>query len=154
MSDKCPKKVHPYAHYILYAKGHYEQFEVDGTVWGDLYKIQADYCGVQEEYISKNDVFLCLVNATEQIIDPINLLEFLSEINPENVWKTWPNRVSRIIDIEYDFLTAVVGKCLSLLRFIRVIDEDGNSVIELGEANPNILTTKKFEKEDDCGHKI
>jgi hypothetical protein len=143
-----PEKIHQYAHYILYAKGHYERFQVDGTVWGDLKKIQAAYCGVEEEYISKNDISHCLINATEQVVDSINLLDFLSEINPDNVWKTWPDRVSHIKDIEYDFLTAVIGKCLSLLRFIRVIDEDGNSVIELGKADVNILEPKNSEKKE------
>jgi hypothetical protein len=139
-----PEKIHQYAHYILYAKGHYKRFQIDGTVWGDLKKIQSDYCGVEEEYITKNDILICLINATEQVVKPINLLEFLSEINPENVWKTWPNHVSHIKDIEYDFSTAVVGKCLSLLRFIRVIDENENSVIELGKPNFDILGSNKF----------
>jgi len=146
MSKEIP--IHQYAQFILYAKGHYEQFRVDGTVWGDLRRIQANYCGIDEQFISNGDIVLLIVNAVEHTIQPIRLLEFLSEIDPKNVWKTWPNRVTNIVDIEYDFRTAVVGKCLSLLRFITVLDKDGKQIIKLGEADARILKPKKEKNND------
>lgn len=136
------KKNH-YSHFILYAKGHYKGFEIDGTVWGDLRRINANYCGVDEKHISNTDILYVLIHAVESVCEKVSLLDFLTEIDPENIWRTWPNRVGKSQDIKYDFKTAVVGKCLSLLRFVRVLDDEGNQILKLGEPDPKILTLKK-----------
>ena len=146
------KKSH-YAHFVLYAKGHYNKFEIDETVWGDLKRIQADYCGVPEEYLSKNDIIFILIKAVEELHKPLSLYDFLTAIDPEKVWMIWPNRFSTIKEVEYDYKTAVVGKCLSLLRWIPIYKNE-KRILELGEPDPNILNLSKYAKENKNGNEV
>lgn len=140
--------VHYDAHFLFYAKGHYERFTVDGTVLGDLKRLQADYCGITEEHITKSDVVEKLITTVERFIKPINLMNFLSDIEPSKAWVIWPEPFKNIKDVEenYDYHTAVIGKCLSLLRFITVV-KDGKPTINLGKPNPDILPVKEKTNE-------
>jgi hypothetical protein len=125
-------KIHPKADFILYAKGHYEKRTVDGTIWGDLRRIQAEWTGISEEHISENDIVSFIVILTEEVVEPINLLGFLTDITPEQSWKIGMN------EDEYSLREAILLKCLSLIRHIPVYKDD-KQLIELGQANPEIL---------------
>lgn len=129
-------EVHHKADFILYAKGHYKTRTVDGTVWGDLKRIQSEWSGIGEEHISTNDIITSLIILTEEVVPKISLLNFLIDITPEHFWEFSTEQ-------EYSLYLAIVYKCLSLIRFIRVIDKNGNNIIELGEANPKILPLSK-----------
>ena len=140
---------HPYRHYLLYAKGHYVRFKVDGTVWGDLFRIQSEYTGIEDEYLKREDILRCLIDAINTFIKPFDdLLSFLMDIRPQNCWKIWPEPFTSYVELDkkYNYETAVVGKCLSLLRFARVLDTEGNTIVNLGEPDPNILEVKSKEE--------
>ena len=130
--------IHPYAHYLLYAKGHYAEREVDGTIWGDMKRIHSHYYAIDEHYISKSDVINCLVRAVQETVK-VDLLDFISSIDPESCWRIWPRNYS---PEDYNYYEAIVYKCLSLLRYVTVLDDNRNPILNLGDVDETILNKK------------
>jgi hypothetical protein len=131
--------IYPNSHYILYAKGHYLKHQQDGTVWGDLKKIHEHYYAIEPQYIDNYDVIYGLLKAVTESIH-VNLIDFLSDISPNNCWKIWPRNFTNDM---YDYYEAVLYKCLSLLRHILVLNKNGKQLINLGKPDPNILPLKE-----------
>lgn len=127
-----------FSHYLLYAKGHYDCCQIDGSLWGDLKKIHSYYYGIDKEHITTRDIISCLVKITEKFVSRLDLIDFLSDIDPTNSWKFFPR------DRKYDYNEAIAYKCLSLLRFIPVYDDQKNLLMNLGSPDPKILSVKNI----------
>lgn len=135
-SEQLP--IHPLSHYYLYAKGHYETLTIDGTLWGDLKRIHEEYCGLDDQYINHSDILNILLIEVEKQMKHASyptFVDFISGISPENTWKYWNYEK----DFKYDFHFAVVVKCLSILRWVTVLDRDHNPILNLGEPDPLLL---------------
>ena len=125
-------------HFYLYAKGHY-QFtnNID-----DLRILQGEYCGIDPEHIRVVDVLDHLLRlAYKHLNSEFSFVEFMSDLLPINNWK-FINKED-MDDIKLELV--MIKKCLSILRFASVMDKDKNIILNLGKADPKILTLKKKE---------
>lgn len=128
------------SHIYLYAKGHYK---VTDTI-GDMKEIIAERCYFNAEDVSVGNIKSILLSIAFKII--LNsgntehfLEEFIEGINPDNLWRIMTNQKKE----EYDFNLAVIEKCLSVIRFVKVLDDNGKCVLELDKPNTNILPLKE-----------
>lgn len=145
-------------HIYLYAKGHYN----DTNVIEDLKIIMAERCGqyslrYQEGRCDLRDVISVLVNLTYSYIRRHDYLfqEFVSDVSPDNSWKVgYRTKQMKTMFIEkdhdtfpeYDYWTAVIYKCLSILRHTTVteiLEVDGRPI---GEADYELFPM--FKKEE------
>ena len=116
-------------HIFLYAKGHYE---VTDQI-NDLRKILGERSGIEWEYITIDDILRVLLNLIWNYINNrYQFVELLLDLSPHNTWK-----------YGYVYREALVSKCLSILRFQKVIDIP----FKLGEVDEKILPMNKFLKE-------
>lgn len=126
-------------HIYLYAKGHYEITDIIS----DLQVIIGERCCMYPEDVSVVDIYRVLTDiAFQHIIDSGNttyfLGEFLDDINPKNMRRTLFKSEGEY----YDFTMAVIEKCLSVMRHVKV--KDGKKILlELDEADENILPLKE-----------
>jgi len=96
-------------HYFLYAKGWYKKTDL----WEDLKIIQGNYCGIEPEYISKNDVIQKLLDITIDImLIKDSKRQIISFINGCNVTEFW--KVNAKVYSE-----AVALNALSVMRFTK-----------------------------------
>lgn len=142
-------------HYYLYAKGHYEK---SGDLYADLQKIHGEWCGCEPERIRKWHIHQKLIELAFRTIqsagNPFQQFnQWISDIAPENRWKvnsfdkswtTIPMEEREKIEIE-NYWTAVTKKCLSLLYSVRVRDDRGKIILNLGKPDPAILPLKTNE---------
>lgn len=130
----------PLNHFILYSKGWYNQTD---DVVQDLIKIlQLD--GFSP--FDKNDVLFILVNRYEKDFKSNRLVDFISNIHPNNCWKVsyftkgncdWLNKDEQDKLPEYDYYTAVIYKIISHYRFFEVDKLDGElSMPKYSKENP------------------
>lgn len=140
-------KLEKYRHFFLYAKGWYKRtdniFRDLGVIISDMYIMSYN----KSDFELKHDVCRRLLI----IIEEKNLLNhngndlssFINGIYEKNTWECgYIHKTSPIIDhrdqkykdlLEYDYVTAVVMKCLSIMRL------SGKDVWgELGEIDGNI----------------
>lgn len=137
------KNIH--SHIYLYAKGHYER----GDVVEDLKIIIGQICATDPEFLSKNDVChyltkIAFLHMNELFIDPLtSFRDFIFDLDPKNCWKVgYRVKVYKESKEPYDFETAVICKCLSVIQMADV--RRGNKIlIELDEPDPNLLPLHK-----------
>lgn len=122
-------------HYYLYAKGHYEK---DLYVLNDLCKIHAVWCGIDPVHVDATLVAERLVKLAFSHMQKNDhsgynsIWEFLCDLHPANRWKFGAN--------ELDFYwAAVIKKCLSIIRWVKVSDIP----FDLGEPDPSLLPLAK-----------
>lgn len=142
-------------HYYLYAKGHYEKSD---DVYEDLQKIQGAWCGCNPNIIRKWHIHQKLIELAFRTIqksgNPFHqFFQFVGDIAPENRWKvnsfdkdwtTVPMDEREKIEIE-NYWTAVTKKCLSILCSVRVRNDHGEIILNLGKPDQAILPLKKAE---------
>jgi len=125
-------------HIFLYAKGHYE---ITDQI-NDLRKILGKRSGIEAIYINEDDIVFVLakivwryINREDQFID------FLFDLSPNNTWKYGyvTDSYSLISNKSYIYREALISKCLSVLRFQKVVDIS----FDLGKADFNVLLLNK-----------
>jgi hypothetical protein len=126
-------------HIYLYAKGHY----IETDTLEDMKKIVAERCGFNAEDVRVKDIQSILTSIAFKIIinsgNPEHFFDdFIEGISPDNMWRIMTKQKME----DYDFNLAVIEKCLSVIRFVSVKDDDGNRILELDEPNGNILPLK------------
>jgi hypothetical protein len=133
-----------YSHLYLYAKHHYKRT----NVVEDLKVICGKICGCDPEHMYVDDVmYWCLKTACKHLQeDKKDLLdifrEFLSDISPDNCWKTGCSYKP------YSFELAVIHKCLSVLSMVSVREPSTNTILlELDEPDPNLLPLRRNQHE-------
>jgi hypothetical protein len=138
-----------YSHIYLYAKGHYQR----KNVIEDLKILLGHICGYSPELLSKNDVChyltkIAFQHLNDQFGDPLTAFrDFVFDLNPEKCWKVgyWWKKGNTVLE-PYDFETAVIHKCLSIIGMTNV-KEGGKVFLELDEPNPDLLPlTKEIKK--------
>lgn len=115
-------------HIFLYAKGHYKR----NDLIKDMKKIIEKRNGIDVEYITCNDIIDNLSNiAWNYINTEYQFLGFINDINPVNN--------SIFTSTPYNFEESIISKCLSILKFQKVVDIP----FELGKPDPDILPLSK-----------
>uniref|UniRef100_A0A6M3JIW0 Uncharacterized protein n=1 Tax=viral metagenome TaxID=1070528 RepID=A0A6M3JIW0_9ZZZZ len=133
-------------HIFLYAKGHYERTDMIK----DLRIILGKRSGIEAIYINEDDIAYVLTKMVWRYINHEDeFINFLFDLNPNNTWKYGyvTNLHSPISDKNYVYREALISKCLSVLRFQKVI----NIPFDLGKADSNILPLNKeciYNKEE------
>lgn len=115
----------PLKHLLLYSKGWYKTFNPNGknkTIWDDMKAVFTadDYDGDQ---MKKTDMISVLFNHCQQLKDVrgFELLQFANGISEHNCWQVGyyvKGNKWRESDEEYDYYTAILYYCLSVLQFI------------------------------------
>lgn len=130
----------PNSHILLYAKGHYKK----NDIWEDLGKIVAERCALPM-IASKRDVFQVVIGVTIDLI--------LESPNRRNKLKQFITNASAFrfapFDLRHENHDSSMGfieACLIELMQLPVKDEKGNILIELDEANPEILPLSEDSK--------
>ena len=128
-----------YNHVYLYAKHHYKR----ANRIEDLRVILSKRSWVDVKFISANDVINCLLGITWIEINrsgnpAMQFGEFVKHILPENRWQVNNNK-EELEDLDL----AIVSACLSILSLSIVKDDEGNTLIELGEPDSSILPLRK-----------
>ena len=101
-------------HYFLYAKGWYKKTDL----WEDLKIIQGNYCNIEPNYITKNDIIQKLLTIAVDIMSMNNkylkrhVISFINSCNTSEYWK---------VDAK-NYNEAVVKNSLSLMKFTKVIN--------------------------------
>jgi hypothetical protein len=135
-------KLNPYRHFYLYAKHYYQE----GDVWADLQAILSEYTGIEPQYVHRRDILEVLLEATmPHLVGPGNdqsrfckLRGFLVHLHPASAWKINLKETD-------NYETRLVGWCLSTLR-LTIVFKDGEDILRLGKADPNVLPLKQTEK--------
>lgn len=114
--------LNPKRHFYLYAKGHYHRSD---DMKFDLACIVKAYAGV--DYASMEDI-LTLLNS-----------EVYPQVakNENTFWAFWKGCAPRYEFVEYH--RRVMVKMLSILAMVATLDDEGNTILNLGEPDPNIL---------------
>jgi len=117
-----------YNHLILYAKGHYERTDR----LEDVRKIMAHRTG--NETVSDEDVWHCAVHALEEHC-PDGLGRVMTDLfKPE-----WKKDYPMLWFAPQCSLSQALYHVLLELMKLKVSDGDGNTVIELGYPDPDVL---------------
>lgn len=124
LKDNKPMR-HPLADFYWYAKGWYKK----GDLWSDLSKIQSRYSGVDENYITHE-----------------NIINVLSKVLPDAERKS-------ILDFMYytkfEFINVSiayhVAKYLIAVALSTKVNDKGVTLIELGEPDYSILGKKEMD---------
>jgi len=121
------------SHVILYAKNHYKK----GDLIADLKRIYSLRNAIDPGYISKRDILSCLINLVEKFVSNpatecrFSLINFLSDIDP--------NSYFRDETVKYDFDTACIVKCLSIIRLTRIIGDNNEEIVSIDEPSEEVL---------------
>ena len=127
-----------YNHVYLYAKEHYKH----NDLLKDLSIILAERSWMpRDHYYGAAHIANTL---TDLVFEEINrsgnpkhfFAEFINNIAPENVWKVGGQECN-------DHHVKVILACLSILSLSQVKDDEGNTLIELGEPDSSILPLAK-----------
>lgn len=134
-------------HLYLYAKGHYER----DNIHSDLRKIVARIIWCNPEHVETENILYWLTTMAYSQMEKESrptvdcFREFLADIHPENCWKVGyrhkaePFNIEHPEDIEYDMETAIIYKCLSILRLTGL----DKIPFELGTADMTLLPLHK-----------
>ena len=124
----------PDSHIYLYAKGWYE-----GTdVVEDLRKIFGKRNAIEPEYIRETDLVQMLLNIVYRHIvgsgnPSLMFKEFVMDLHEDSYWK-----LSH--DDDYSFNRAVIKKCLSVLRLVKIYNTIlAKELVLLDSPDPSIL---------------
>jgi len=141
LDDNTKNYLKTFRHVIFYAKDHYEKKD---TIQ-DLRRILSQRNGIYEEDISASLIMEALVRIVYPFIknSEYQFIDFMTSISPnspENMWRC------KSLNFEYSFEHAVIKKCLSILRFTQVINNEGEQIIDLGRHDPEILPISNHSK--------
>ena len=139
-----------YNHIYLYAKSHYRQSD---NVVRDVAIILAERSAMDVEYYERDPLSnivqhllpLAYDAITRTANPPYFFQEFIANISPEGNWKCGGPLTHNIFGkpivgrVPEDYATRVLRAILSILSGVRVIGENGETLIELGEADRTIL---------------
>jgi hypothetical protein len=130
--------INPNTHIYLYAKGHYQKTD---NVIDDLKLIISNRNKIPIEHISKIYVINILLKITyfhiSNKFNSISLFsDFVISLAPENHWK--------ISSKKLEIHEAIIYKCLSILRSVKVVDMPDT----LGNPDPDILPLRRENKND------
>lgn len=112
-------------HLVLYSKSWYKRFHPKSSrksIWDDM-RILLTADGYQGELMSKLDIINVLLRNCQllNVRQFADITQIINGIHPKNVWKIgyvtkdhWTNPN----DEEYDYYTAVIYYCLSVLHLI------------------------------------
>lgn len=142
-------KTSTYSHYYWYAKNWYER----GDMIEDLKKIHGYTFDYDAEHVDVNSIVSVLLKlvwyhyfdkdtATGAPKLENAFREFVEDIHPWNNWKVGYDEKTK-----YDYNEAVIRKCLSMLRLLKVKDETGGDILFLDPLNEKVLPLKKKEIE-------
>ena len=124
-------------HFWLFSKLHYGN--VSDNVIEKLKVLQSEYSGVETKFIEERFIVSHLIEIVENIPGRTTLLDFLSSIEPHNVWKIGFKNKEK-----YDFNKAIILSCLQIMSDTKVSDIEG----ELGFIDP--IIQKNIEEEIIC----
>lgn len=141
-----------YSHYYLYAKHHYQR----RNLIEDLKKIHGRAYGYDAKHVIEGDivqVLLSLVwehymgaNHTEHPNGYSAFLQFVVDCSPYDNWKVGGGGSTPIGEKSYEYYEAVIRKCLSMLCFVKVLDENKVVVLQLEKPDPTLLPLNKPKK--------
>jgi len=144
------KRLNPFRHFILYAKGHYHQSgHIYEDVLSDLKHVAAAYTGMYAEHVSETDVMTLLGMATyPYITDWARFQNFLERLDPDSFLNQMLKK--SCFGEDYGFRKALVGAYLMILYGLE-IRENGDVIPgrDLGEPDPSILPLAKPEEEQE-----
>lgn len=124
--DFMEQKLNADRHFYLYAKGHYQREDIVK----DLIKLQANYCGMEEEYLHEKHVkehLVCL--AYKHIKNEWQFIDFMAKVNNPFYFIN-------------DKGNGIIKACLSVLMETTVDSIEGS----LGEPDYAILPKRKFNE--------
>ena len=135
-------------HMILYCKGWYKS---DNMI-EDLKKIISIWYLVKTEDMNESYVVCRLFTIIKEYQNQLfkgnyDLLYFLSDIAPENTWNygyTHSSAYGLYASIDktlppYDYWTAIVYKMVSMIRSLRVINDDGSYIVKTPRPDTKVL---------------
>jgi hypothetical protein len=121
----------PLLHLLLYSKGWYKTFNPKSknkTIWDDMNKVfTAD--GYSGDQMQKSHIISVLLEHCQKLenVRGFELLQFANGISKDNCWQVGYYVIGnqwRESDEEYDYLTAILYYCISILRFIEPSNHD------------------------------
>lgn len=134
-------------HYFLYAKRHYKH----GDLIKDLKKVHGFEYDMDVEYVEVQDIMSVLLDLVYQVLFSKNRIytmdpemafkDFVGDLGPDKQWMFGgpPSE-------EYTFEKAVIRKCISVLSLTRCLDDKGNTILDIGEADPKVLELSDVTK--------
>jgi hypothetical protein len=145
----------PLKHLLLYSKGWYKKFNPNGknkTIWDDMKAVfTAD--GYDGEHMTKVHIISVLLNRCQKLKDVrgFELLQFADGISDQNCWQVGyyvKGNKWQPSDEEYDYYTAILYYCLSVLRFIEPSNYDQLPMPDYKNCLPrkNGITDKDLNK--------
>jgi len=128
-------KLVDYNHVILYAKHQYVESK---SSYNDVRHIIAVRCGLEDESVSRGHVYNVLLSLLlEYSVDKNNTVNtLLKTFGIKKIWST---------DVTND--DTAVDELLHPLSYTTVYDKDGNTILNIGEADVKILP-KRVHNDD------
>jgi len=134
------KKTCDYNHLLLYAKSHYER----GDVIQDVKTILAERCGLKSaENVSNEDVWAMSHHA---------LLKYCRDHIDHFLRELFKPRYGEEDYADFRWfsdscpLSRAVSLVLTHLARVKVVDDNGNTILELGSPDPSILPLGEMAK--------
>lgn len=123
------EELQDWRHIWLYAKGHYKR----GDLMKDLKVLIGHHAALMPEHVSDEDILIVLCeNAIPYLTTEGNVDYRMRKFFEDLIFATHhENRPLTVADI--------AQKLLSVLSIVRVMDDEGRAVINLGEADYELL---------------
>ena len=125
-------KLQPFRHLYLYAKGRYVTSD---DVLDDLYTLLSNETMIDVEDMGIGDVFAILAQVCYPHLTNYNFGKLIFGINELTAEYIMSKGTTSVKD-------RTIESMLSIVRQVPVLDDKKNAIMNLGEADPNILPLK------------
>ena len=131
-----------YNHLILYAKGWYKRTDL----LEDLKRIVAERCALDFKHVSTNDVWQVVSGAFLEHARKHDIESFLGKLFEKGIYDDKLGEPLQFGSDDNCPIRRALGLALSVLNRLRVLDEEGNAILVLGEPDPKVLPLKEKTK--------
>jgi hypothetical protein len=120
-------------HFYLYAKYHYRR---SFNRMADLRVMWAKRCALPIDIVEDEFIVEHLLSMVYKHLDTERkFLELFKYASPDQCWKVGYHTTKLL----YNYTEALAHACLSILGDTRVLSDDGIILMQLGEADPDVL---------------
>ena len=161
---KQPENVVDYNHAWLYAKNHYKRSK---NIARDIGIIFGKRSGLGPEYFDRHPAEVLdqlahlAYDAIQRSGNPeIAFYEFIRHCSPEENWKVGGKMTHDIFGRRKkgvrseSYATRTIRACLSVMKLTSVKNDKGETILELGEPDPDILPLSENRKKQDAAEKL